>query len=360
MHCEIFCHSASHHLQQLFTGLFILKQKGFLDYSQTLLSPEEIEGRFGIGKLKRETAILVLNGTLRLFYDIHDGPEINADAVEHAECYFKRSLDPQALGHCPDPGKVHPYGLYYNVYPQGIDLEGAVRYFWYGKGMEKVRRISLSMRLHPLISRVSLLEALPDPHLEPKVLFMTGAWDPDTGVVNTPESREFRSWINRTRAECISMLRREFGERFYGGFIPSAYARREYPELLVPIPSSSSKANYLRLVKQHAVCMATAGLHGSIGGKFAEYIAMSRAIVSQTVRHLLPGGCERGKNYLEFDDPRDCVPLASELVLNKTLRGEMMADNYRYYQAYLRPDSLVLNTLLTATRQAASAECAAS
>jgi hypothetical protein len=356
MHCEVFCHSASPHLQQLFTGLFLLKQKGFLSYSQTLLKPEEIERRFGIGRLKRETAILVLDDGLRLFYDIHDGPGINPEAVENVECYFKRSLDPQTAGQCPDPGKVHPYGLYYNVYPPGFDLEGAVRQFWYGKGIEKLRRISLSMRLHPLISQVSLLEALPDPHLEPSVLFMTGAWDPETGAVNTRESRQFRSWINRTRAECISLLRKEFGERFYGGFIPSAFARKEYPDLLVPIPSSSSKANYLRLVKQHAICIATSGLHGSIGGKFAEYIAMSRAIVSQTVNHLLPGGCERGKNFLEFADPRDCVPLVSELMLNKTLRGEMMASNYRYYQASLRPDSLVLNTLLTATRHAASVE----
>ena len=53
-------------------------------------------------------------------------------------------------------------------------------------------------------------------------------------------------------------------------------------------------------------------------------------------------------NYLEFKTPEECVK-AAVLVSDAGLRHSIMLNNYRYYQLYLKPKSLVLNSLCLVT-----------
>ena len=94
--------------------------------------------------------------------------------------------------------------------------------------------------------------------------------------------------------------------------------------------------------------MATTGLHGSIGAKFAEYIAQAKAIVSEPLNYQVPGNLSSEVNYLEFTSIDGCVESAVRLIDDRDLRVSMMMDNCRYYHAYLRPDALILNTLAIA------------
>jgi hypothetical protein len=96
------------------------------------------------------------------------------------------------------------------------------------------------------------------------------------------------------------------------------------------------------------ICVATTGLHGSIGGKFAEYVCLSKAILSEKLQYAVPGDLREGRNYLEFTTADECVEQAWRLFSDRALRNRLMCNNARYYNAWLRPDMLILNSLLTA------------
>ena len=109
----------------------------------------------------------------------------------------------------------------------------------------------------------------------------------------------------------------------------------------------TKKINYLNNIKKHNICIATTGLHNSIGGKFAEYVAASRSIITEPLHYQPAGDFEENKNYLTFSTIDSLIEKIHLLLQNTELMKEIMTSNYQYYTQYLSPDKLVLNTLLT-------------
>jgi hypothetical protein len=101
-------------------------------------------------------------------------------------------------------------------------------------------------------------------------------------------------------------------------------------------------------LRSHPICVATTGLHGSIGWKLGEYVAFSKAIVSEKLVFGVPGDFAPEKHYIEFSSPEGCVEAAVRLVENRDLRARLMSNNAAYYRKYVRPDSLINNALTVA------------
>ena len=101
----------------------------------------------------------------------------------------------------------------------------------------------------------------------------------------------------------------------------------------------------MNIVKSSDICIATTGLHKSIGWKFGEYVAASRAIVTEKLHYEIPGDFKSGINYLEFSSEDELVHSIKKLIEDKCLRYEMMKNNHNYYLEYVRPDKLIMNTL---------------
>jgi hypothetical protein len=91
--------------------------------------------------------------------------------------------------------------------------------------------------------------------------------------------------------------------------------------------------------------VATTGLNKSNGWKLGEYVAFSKAIITEPLHFRVPGGFSQEINYLKFISPDELIDHAIRLFEDKKLRSEMMMSNYRYYQSFLRPDALILNSL---------------
>jgi hypothetical protein len=180
---------------------------------------------------------------------------------------------------------------------------------------------------------------------------MTHLWDPDIRSAKAELlglDKRAKERINEMRVGCIRALKRELGPRFFGGIVPDEYSARYFTDCLLPNDQLARKGNYMALLRQYPIGIATTGLFGSVGWKYAEYISHSKAIVSEKLNYKIPGPMENGKNYLEFDNPDECVSAAKRLLEDHALRYEMMLNNYRYYQSYLKPDSLILNTITIA------------
>ena len=352
--CEVQPSSISKHVQQLYTGFFMLKKRGLISLTQKSFDkfsycnkkPQHI-------KDARKTHLrVVLNGRIRVYYDNHDSWEVDEEFLSDSDIYFKRSYSTRKLeSYGCLRSKIYPLGLNYLVYPDNIDRFALNRCLLLGDAGEKIHSLIGSLKFLDeffFMPRVRRMEALPCIADDPRILFMVRAWNPFDSPGRTQEKIEERKEINETRAACVNLLKSEFKDRFYGGFIVDEYTKNNYPGLLMPDNKMSSQKNYIKTLKSYPICIATTGLHGSIGWKFAEYIAFSKAILSEKLNYEVPGGFSEGTNYLEFTSPNECAEKAERLMSNGISRRHLMYSNAKYYNDFLRPDSLILNTIITA------------
>jgi hypothetical protein len=344
--CKLITNSNSRFLQQIYTGFFLLYKSGLIDLKQIFSNIKKNRPN------DRPHIRVVVNDRIKLYYDVIDGYGINKNELEESNCYFKRSYYPKFISTIGDQKKkVFPFGLNYELYASNIDKFALKRNFLLSDGYRKLTGLINVFDIWSKLkykSRINIMQSLPDYNAKPKIIFMVKTFDPYDYAERPKKEIEERIKINETRAKCIKLLRDQFGKNFYGGFYHNQFSKKNYNELLIPDIKNSIKKNYINLLKHYPICISNSGVHGSIGWKFAEYIAFSKAIITEKMNYEVTGNLEKDKNYLEFHNPEDCVENAMKLFNSEELRHYLMTNNAIYYNSYLRPDSLILNTLLTA------------
>lgn len=353
--CRLVCHSPKQHIQQVYTGLSMLHRRGLIDLTQEIVSHDTVNP--GTAQHLRDAAAtharVIVNDAVTVHYDMHDAQDINVRDLATCDYYFKRSYSRDYAGSLGSEGtKILPFGLNYHVLPNFLDLFAVRRAIRLPRTtQERIAAFRQALDVGNRLAfypRVRELESPPNLDATPQVLFLVTAYDPYDNPDRSAEKIEERQQTNATRAQCIRLLRQEFGNRFLGGFNHNAYTVKHYPDCLASTANATDKAAYIRTLKAHAICVATTGLHGSIGWKFAEYVACARAIVTERLVYEVPGALTAGRHYLEFSSPSECVEQAQRLVADQSLCGEMMTANALYYRDHLRPDTLMMNSLLTA------------
>jgi hypothetical protein len=353
--CVLYCYSNSAHLQQIYTGFSLLQRQGVIDLSYKLLKekPSDLRGA-GPNGLK-----VVVNDAKTLFYDTFDGYQINGDILNKVDCYFKRSFSRSYVTEeLNGQHKIHPLGLNYLVYENSPSLFLLQRSILEKHFRRKITNAFTSLAIETItggkdfyVPRVNNCYASPQFDQAPRVLFMTHLWSPQANSAKSERlglTKESLESINEMRVACIRELKKEFGERYFGGIAPDEYSIQHYRDFLLPAGNLAKKGNYMEMLRQFPICIATTGLFGSIGWKFAEYVCFSKAIVSEKLNYLVPGLDGAEENYLEFSTPESCVEAVSRLFDDRNLRTKLMINNSHYYHSFLRPDSLIMNTLATA------------
>lgn len=355
MKCTMFAYSVSPHVSQIYTGFSLLALNGKIRLTQRLRNYSH-GGKVlmdGIGPAGFNGLFVILNDCKLIFYDTSDSPILQSEALALSDAYFKRSYVNELIP-VQYKSRVYPLGFNYELYAGGLNRYEVAR-FVFRKHLLHDFPKELSVRIAELLSlsflpTVLSMSSPPINNQDPRVLFMARAWDPSgEGIELSAEQKNERKEINETRACCIELLMKEFGARFYGGFARTAYAIHNYPHLLLKDAIVSGKKNYIALLRQYPICIATTGLHGSIGWKMAEYVAFSKAIVSENLRCEVPGNFDRGENYYEFATAEQCLQETTKLFEHKELRVNMMRANWMYYNTQLAPDQLIMRTLRIAT-----------
>jgi hypothetical protein len=358
--CRLLYGSASPHIQQLYTGFCLLHRSGFVRLSQEMRRAP-IDYRDDAPHLRdagHAHLDAVVDGKLRLHFDTHDAQEIALGELDNCDLYFKRSYLQAVVNALPAAHrrKVVPLGLNYRVLPDVTD-SFAVRRALSMTGLSSATLFAFKQACDVnnrfgFQPRLTQMESAPDPRAAPNVLFLVAAYDPYDDPARSQEKIDDRISINETRARCLRLLKDALGQRFTGGFSHSRFTQENYPDLVVPADSTSQQ-NYLRTLKSFPICVASTGLHGSTGWKLAEYVAFSKAILSERLVYDTPGPFEPGTNYIEFTSPEECLNGAVRLIEDSALRVRLMQSNAAYYRDYLRPDALVRNALTTALKQGA-------
>ena len=351
--CRLLYQSSGPHLQQLYTGFLMLHQSGAIRLSQERRNtktayPSEAQHLRDASHAHLDA---IIDGKTKIHFDTHDGPDIATGELDDCDIYFKRSYLPSLIATLPPEqrSRIEPLGLNYRVLPNSVDWFAARRGLALrdqpvARALREALDAGNSFGYKP---RLAKMESPPEPNAEPRVLFLAATYDPYDDPGRTQDKIEDRISVNETRASCIRLLKSALGERFTGGFARSPFARERYPDLIVP-DDATAQASYIATMRSHPICVATTGLHGSIGWKLAEYVAFSKAIMTETLLYAVPGDFGPGRNYLEFASPEDCAAAAVRLVEQSDLRERLMLNNAAYYRACVRPDALVANALARA------------
>ncbi len=361
---HLFCSPiAGPSVSQLYTGFGLLARRGDVHISLESGMPFSGHGSFVL-------LAAAVNDETRLVYDCMDGPEVEHDALAWCSTYFKRSYT-SAIHGADD--RIRPLGLNYIVYGPG-DFRMR-RTWWLLRGINRSNargRLGMVTHVNRTLSRVaemavdfatahhldaglhdsvgksgcssSMLEVYehgPTVSSSPTILCLARTWDPER--MRGDEADDWRD-LNETRAQCIRALRTEFGPRFRGGLAPSPDAVRDYPDCVVD-SALVRKGAYLAAMQSTDICITTRGLRGSNGCRLAEYVAASRAIVTEHPRYEVPGGFAENDHYLGFETIDQCVSNVRRLVDDAELRVSMMRANRDYYRRYVRPDAIVARSL---------------
>jgi hypothetical protein len=353
--CVLHCSSSAEHLEQIYTGFGLLERQGLLtvrlkrasDYSEAVYW----------------TPVLLVDlvtdqGRMRLGFDLQDGTGV-APPVSDAQIVFKRTFDRRVIEALAEGERVFPLGLNYGVlHSAGYGVRRAI---WARSPSAMATGLVRRSNWLSFLTRAQLststcsperFEGLPMLDADPRVLFMARVWDPDR--VPADGRRQQRLAMNESRAACVRQLRNAFGNRFVGGLEHTPYAVEKYGDCLVPDPRVTHKARYLSLVHASSICVATAGLEGSVGWKLAEYVAASKAIVTEPLGVELPGEFAAPSNYFQFTTADECVERVGTLMDSPGVRLAMMRNNLAYYHGFVRPDALVWNTITTSLVDAAT------
>ena len=357
--CTVYAPVHSEHVLQIYAGLYALHEAGQIRVRQ----------RFAAADLRRRLAgtgvdyttfdaslhglLVDLEGAGLVFFDVRDGGNYRADIIDAVLVYAKRAFLPS-----PNPEhrkKLLPLGLNYSVYHDrttALELVKSIRHCHLPPQGAKRLAISL-LRIFPSIARslrvptVDALTAPAEPERSARAIFAARTWVP-TEVPPLPPQAVVK--MNDFRADCIRELRGRLGARVVAGFAHSEHAREHYPDCLLDAEFSSRRRDYLRNLRAYSVCVSTAGLWDSTGWKFAEYVALGRAIVSEPIRFRLPGPMAAGENYLEFTTAQQCASRVIGLLEDEDARSSMMQRNARYFAQYGTPGAVVARALHAALK----------
>ena len=286
---NVFFNSALAHFNQLFCGLELLKREKEISVKYQYAPNLKMYG--GIIK------ILIDDKTA--YVDVQDSNKFDKTLYEDADIYFKRMLLKTDAEKFP---KLSPYGLNYSVMAENHFL----KYIF----LKNKKFIKLSLKYHWLLSAIlnmndsiancyyKKFERKPQPKLENRIVFSTRLWDPDRND-ETWKKKE-RKILNDQRVSIIRKLKKNYSNLFSGGIFLDPHSKRICSDIIVS-KSFSDKKKYLNLLKKATITVTNQGLEGSIGWKFAEYIANASAILTTPIdEYMLLGNLVEGTHYLSY------------------------------------------------------------
>lgn len=325
----------SPHLSQIYKGFQILEEKGIIDLKFIKKA----------GDLNKPIISVWINNKYHIIYDTLDGfnwldnksLEDNLLFFENnypCDYYFKRNYHPKLLNY----NKGSTRSIYNLEFNYDMSYEPIFR------DIKRVLKDTIRKYSHLHYTNVDYkdFEYYFNKNDQSKILFSARLWDPKD-VESIEDSRE-REVINQNRINFIRACKKEFGNIFTGGLQDSELSRKLAKDLVLP-NRKTNKLSYIRTIKDHDICISTLGLHKSNGWKLGEYIAASRVIISEPLFFTSKNFIE-GKNYLEISSTDSLISNIYRVLDDTEYKYTMMVNNFNYYNQYLRPDMLILNSLI--------------
>lgn len=313
--------SESPHTSIFFVGMEKLKKQGLCQVEYQKVE----EGKYPTPHMVE----CIVDGK-KVAFDYLDGYNFKnmADAskyIESCDLYFKRSFSNEKNDVLFPMCKNKIRSLGFNFYVTCINNPIDWRYT--SKGI--LQAIRLKRRMECSIDKFEQRANRKKKNI--KILFLTRLYKGE-------------DLLNKMRAEIILKLKDKYPNNFIGGLYPDEFSKEQYPDLVVD-SDICEKQNYMRIMKKSDICIATTGLHESIGWKMGEYVAVARGIVSEKLNYRVPGNFKEEKNYLVFSNIDECIDAVDRLYTSPSTLYQMKKNNEKYYKRFGRPDKQIWNAL---------------
>ena len=349
------------HLSQIFTGYKMLEDSGIL-----IIESIEYDKSLKDKYLFSSIIEVILNDTVKVAYDLADGYQsihrldLFDKAIEDIDFYFKRSYDPNIHTNHKYGYKVKPLGLNYHVTCKNNPI---YKFSSANKGIKKIKDfIKYNKSQKSYYNNIKYYNFESENHFDSyNVMFFVRLWDSNIlSLDNLLKSYSYLTYneinqlydkwkyqmdyVTSQRIDLVNGLKKELGDKFIGGLEDNEIARKLCPELISK-NKYTDKFQFMNMTKSNNICIASVGLHDSIGWKFGEYVAAGKAIVTDPLKYVLPGDFKEDKNYKCYSNIDECINKVKILLSDIDEVHRMEENNIKYYKKYVRPDNLVLNTL---------------
>jgi hypothetical protein len=158
------------------------------------------------------------------------------------------------------------------------------------------------------------------------------------------------SWVEhpgvaRARAEFIRACKRQPAIRFEGGFTPRADGdESDYPGLYVARRYGIEE--YVRRTGSSMFVFNSPAVHGCLGWKLGEFLALGKAIISMPLDRVMPGAFDPGEHFVQTDGTAQSLDAAiARLIDDRKMRDLLEQRARKYYDEYLRPDRVARRIL---------------
>lgn len=334
--CNYF--STKGHASNILTGLLLLQEQGYDISINNCIGSSDAPSPLSPG------VELFIDG-IKCYIDLDDGYQHNGkyiiDRIDNYQFYFKRSFSHELnTKYGLDKYNIYPLGLNFSVYhpnalsyiknnnaPLKEKVSDSIKYLRYlmsFKTKPREQDFYLDSFIH------SYDESIDDI----KICFMARLW----GVP-----------LDDSRIELMRILKERYKDKIICGMSDNSFSREKCPDLILP-NSLTYKSNYLKAMQACQICIATTGLHDSIGWKFAEYVAASRCVVTEPLFYEVPGNFKEGQNYITFDSIDNCLNIIDDLLQSPHNILAIQKNNYNYFSKEGAPDKQVLYIIDTVTK----------
>lgn len=270
-------------------------------------------------------------GSRRVYISADDFARYDRVALSWCDRYGMVNHDPAIARDLPDSAKVVPIGPSFGIRYWGNfarTAQGIARLLHAagdppGRTLSRVRSTTKQLR-----NRLPERRYVPGRSRPDYVFFVGWPWKKHPEV-NPPRARFMRA--------CRSVQKLEFE----GGFAPrrrkdvdgidDVTARRMYPFRA-----------WLRLTQASALVFNCPAVHGCLGWKLGEFLALGKAMVSLPLSRAMPSPLEHGEHVHYVDDDQERMRDAIErLLADGAYRTRLEVGARRYYLEYLAPERVI-------------------
>jgi hypothetical protein len=331
------------HSSKLFTGISGLAQRGEIQFTLCTENPWNLDGHTLGMEVTQEGRVR------KIAFDLRDRSTVwSPGALAACDVYFKRGFVRADVGALERKwqSKVVPFGLNFPCRGHGSSLVVFRRQLAalfriglrsLGGDRKQLREKGVDLRTYFATPAARSFVQGPETSVSPVVIFQTRLWEPNEVFPDDPDE------INSTRAELVRVLRHRLGKQFWGGVMPTDFARRYYPDVVTDLPTH--RREYIALCRRALIGVYSRGLHHSNAFKLSEYLAAAQAIVADPLTHELPSALQDGTHLCEYRYPEECAAKCAELLADKERVQAMRAANHAYYHTEVEPVAHLLRCM---------------
>lgn len=98
---------------------------------------------------------------------------------------------------------------------------------------------------------------------------------------------------------------------------------------------------YIDAVKRAGFVVNTPAVHGCLGWKLGEYLALGKTIVSLPFGRVMPGNFQEDVHYLKINDIQELENKIEELLTNRSKMTALSENAENYFREFLKPKKVI-------------------